>query len=639
LADAVGAKPEAENEIDVELLVQWFEDSQESTEDARKASERNRDYYDGKQLTSAEKKKLRERGQPDIILNRIQPKIDYLLGFEAASRTDPRAFPRNPQDEDASEAATDAIRFLSAKTELDQKNSAAWEHMLIEGYGGIELIYNKENNEIDATEWAWDRLFYDPHSRKHDFSDARYLGGVVWMDEDDARRKWPDSEDIINDTTASATMDRTYDDRPSWQNWTQGKGRKRVRICQIYYKDGHQWKWCVFTKGGKLDGGDVPFVDAKGMSWCPLLMQSAYVDRDNNRYGLVNIMIGPQDEVNKRRSKALHLLTMRQTLGEDGSVEDVNAVKTELAKPDGHVVVNPGFRFELLNTNDMAQGHLSLLQEAKQEIELIGPNSAMLGTQDGAPSGRAILANQQGGQTELTRLLDRHRHLKRRVYEHMWDMVRQYKGEEWWVRVTDNENNVKFVGLNRPVTMGEELTTRIVDSMLQQGMDEQQAQQAAQQRIQQLIQSGQINPMELEQVVRTENQPTEMDMDITLEEAPNVANVQEEQFKTLAELAGAGIAFPPEVYIRASSLRNKDELLEIIGSQNQAQSSPMDDAVLQKTLAEVEEIKAATATKKAELPKHAAAAMKTMAEAEQVGADQLQPAGVPFDQQTGLPVQ
>lgn len=65
----------------------------------------------------------------------------------------------------------------------------------------------------------------------------------------------------------------------------------------------------------------------------------------------------------------------------------------------------------------------------------------------------------------------------------------------------------------------------------------------------------------LAQVIRTENQPTEMYMDITIEEVPDTANVQEEQFQALIQLAPA-VTFPPTVYLKASSLRNKDELLQ-----------------------------------------------------------------------------
>ena len=50
---APGAPPEPPG-LPLETLVQWFEDAEESSNTARAASERDRDYYDNKQLTAAE---------------------------------------------------------------------------------------------------------------------------------------------------------------------------------------------------------------------------------------------------------------------------------------------------------------------------------------------------------------------------------------------------------------------------------------------------------------------------------------------------------------------------------------------------------------------------------------------------------
>lgn len=587
-----GATPDGveynESRTPLETLVSWVEDAEEATDAARKAAERDRDYYDGKQLTAKEKAQLRKRGQPDVVINRIKPKIDYLCGFEAANRTDPRAFPRTPQDEEAAEAATDALRYVKDKTDLDIAFSGVWQNMLIDGFGGIELVIEPAANgesEIGVKHWEWDRLFYDPHSRKLDFSDARYLGGYVWMDEEEAKETWPNAAEVIETTATSESFSTTYEDRPRWKTWVSGKTRKRVRIVQMYHREGGRWMYCVFAKGGKLESMPVPFVDQDGQSWCPLLLQSAYVDRENNRYGLVRMLIDVQDEINKRRSKALHRLTQNQVLTEEGSVRDVDAAKIELAKPDGWVQIAPGFRFELLNKSEQLAGELQLLQESKNEIEMMGPNAAMTGRDQDAPSGRAILANQQSGQTEITLLLDRHRHLKRRSYQRIWDLIRQYKKAEWWVRVTDAEKNVKFVGLNRPVTVREELVKRLQSQGAQP--------QEAEAMVAQIEQDPMRAPM-LSQVVRVENQPTEMWMDITIEEVPDAANVQEEQFQALVKLAPA-VVFPPTVYLKASSLRNKDELLqELEGAQQTpeqaAKQQVVEELQIKKATAEVEKI-------------------------------------------------
>jgi hypothetical protein len=610
----------------VAKLVEFFEQSEEATEEARKLSEQCRDYYDGKQLTASEKKALQDRGQPDIVINRIQAKIDYLVGYEASNRTDPRAYPRNPTDEDAAEAATDALRYVEDKTQLDQKFTTAWEHMLVEGYGGIELTVDERSGEIDCVEWDWDRLFYDPHSRKPDFSDARYVGGVIWMDAEDAKSKWPDAKAVeaIEWTLNENTISRTYDDRP-WEKWVSGKTRKRVRIVQMYHRKGEQWKWCIFTKGGKLEGGDVPFVDQDGRSWCPMMLQSAYIDRDNRRYGLVKTMIGPQDEINKRRSKALHMLTVKQISLERGAVDDVDMLRTEAAKPDGVIERNPGFELEIIRDDANISGHLQLLQEAKNEIELIGPNAAMLGKQGGGdPSGRAILANQQGGQTEISRLMDRHRSLKRRTFIGIWNLIRQYKNEEWWIRVTDDEKNVEFVGFNRPVTMGEQLGK----DMEKKGIPPDQIAEALKQAM-----ADPMRAQAMTQQVGMENVPAQMHMDITIEEVPDVANLAAEQFQGLVELARAGVQLPPKAYVKASNLRNKSEILEEMESADnpaaQQQQAEAAAAQMQEMIAKIDKLVAETEKIRAEAAKTATEADMMAMPLNQITMPQIMPAGGP----------
>ncbi|WP_148301857.1 hypothetical protein [Sneathiella glossodoripedis] len=276
-------------------------------------------------------------------------------------------------------------------------------------------------------------------------------------------------------------------------------------------------------------------------------LRSAYVDRDNNRYGVVREMISPQDEINKRRSKLLHFLNQRQTMGDEGAV-DVRKAKSELAKPDGHVVINPNMRFEVLKNDDQVVGQFNLLQEAKQEIDLMGPNASMMGKGDkGAESGRAIIAQQQGGYIELATLLDGYRMWKQEVYEMIWHLVQQFWTKEKWVRVTDDENNVKFVGLNQPIPIGElqGYPKEVIEQypMLQQP-------------------SGEIR-----------NKVAEIDVDIIIEDAPDTITIQHEQFQELVGLVQAGVQFPPTLLIEASQLRNKQRLIEQLnGGDEEAQA-------------------------------------------------------------------
>jgi hypothetical protein len=558
-AAAVGERADDDH---LAQLISDFEAAEEASRNARAEAEHSRDYYDGLQLTAAERAELEKRGQPPIVINRIKRKIDYLLGHERATRTDPRAYPRTQQHEGAAEAATDALRYTCDQQVFDVKRSAVWENMMVEGFGGVEVtaeVNSKGEVNPKITQVPWDRLFFDPHSRRPDFSDARFLGIVIWQDEDEAIEAWPEAAGIISGMIDnSSSISDTYDDRPRDGLWCD-KRRRRIRVVQMYYLSRGTWHLCFFTKGGLLRPSEpVPFLDDEGRSECPLILQSAYIDRDNDRYGVVREMIGPQDEINKRRSKALHLISVRQTLGEQGAVSDVAAMKREMAKPDGHVEVAPGMRFEKLDTSDMALAQFNLLQESKQEIDLIGPNAAMTGKDDKAPSGRAILASQQGGTIELGPLSDNLRQWQMRVFRQLWNRIRQFWDKEKWIRVTDDEEKLKWVGLNEPITLRKQLET---DPAKQQEI--QQLRQNVEQTQPHMLQQFDMElNAALDQVIEIRNQVAEMDVDISLLDAPDTVTLMAEQFEQLANMASHGVPIPPDVLIEASSLRNKKQLLE-----------------------------------------------------------------------------
>ena len=545
---------------DVSRFVQMFEESETMTQTARLEAERARDYKDGKQITAEESAALRKRRQPEIVINRVRRKISWLVGLEVKQRTDPKAFPRTPDDEQGADAATDALRFVADNTRFDKHRTAVWENMLVEGYGGVEVIHKQTQRgvEVVVNRYAWDRLFYDPYSFEADFSDARYLGAVVWMDRAELESNFPGKKDVVKQVAEEAANHETYDDKPRHGLWYDGK-RNRVRVVLLWYKEGETWHWCQFIQKDKLDGGTSPYVDDEGESVCPLIMQSLYVGRNNDRYGVVRDMFGPQDEINKRRSKALHLLNVRQARVSP-STTNRTQISRELAKPDG-VVEAEKDDFDILPTGDMAQGQAVLLEEAKNEIDLMGANAALEGETSNSTSGRAVLARQQGGMIEIAPEIDQLQHFTQRVYEAFWNRIKQFWTEEKWVRVTDDENAPRFIGLNRPILFGEVLG--------------QQPPEVAAMVAQQLLLVP--NDPRLSEVVGIENDVKKLGIDIILEEVPDRITLAGETFEALAKY---GPVLPPQVLIEADPTlpsKKKQKLLELL-EQAQAQPNPSEQS-------------------------------------------------------------
>jgi hypothetical protein len=225
----------------------------EVTSDARSLSERCRDYYDGKQWTEAQIKELKRRKQAPIVNNRIKVKHNGLLGLTSLRKSDPKAFPRNQEhDSGAAEACTDGLRYAADKATLNNTLLQAANNYFCEGYCGVNVtVETNPKGEIDVIvdHIPWDRIFFDPYSRKNDFNDSRDKGYLMWMDEDDILDTFPDADETALSGEELQT-DGTYDDKPVW---FKKMGKRRRHLVATHYTR-RKGKWCLsfYTGAGFL---------------------------------------------------------------------------------------------------------------------------------------------------------------------------------------------------------------------------------------------------------------------------------------------------------------------------------------------------------------------------------------------------
>lgn len=548
-----------------ERCSQRFDDFVNYTQDERKRAENRRDYRDLKQWTEDQAEILRNRDQAPVVIDFFAKKVDALMGVEINRRTDPKAYPRTPEHEQAAEAITDALRYVEETTHFDALGTEVFEEKIVEGYAGaVTDVQQNAKGEWDVVVLLahWDRVYFDPHSREKDFSDSTYFGITTWLDIADAVDMFPDHADDLENYIGSTSMEDTaFDDRPV--EWVDRR-RKRVRINQEWYLESGKWMLVYYCDDMTLREPAVShLLDADGQPCCPLELESDYIDRQNNRYGYTQRFVDPQDEINHRRSKALHMLSSAQVIAEAGAVKDRETVSKELRKAQGYIEVGPGKKFEIDRNIEMGQAQLAFYNEAKAEMEADGVNPELAGRTDGAISGRAFMARQQGGITQLAHIYSRHSDWKKRVYRQMWARIRQFWTAEKWVRVTDNDDAVRWVGLNIPVTQ--------IEKMIEQktGMDLAQIRRQYGAEMQQYIQRD----PRMGAIVETRNNVAEIDVDIIIDEAEDSVTMQHEQFDTLAQLLSTPV--PPamlKALVELSSLRNKKKFLDALeGDEQQKQ--------------------------------------------------------------------
>lgn len=508
------------------------EDFLTQTADARWLSERCRDYKDHKQWTETEKARLRARNQAPIQVNRIKPKVEAMKGIIISRKTDPRAVPRTPKHAEAAEAATDALRYIADNNKFDDIKLEVAENMIIEGYGAaiIEVQNNGRDNEVVVINIPWDRYYFDFYSRKLDFTDKRWDGIVLWMDAEEVMELFNLSEkkveSLFNEGDFS-DFDDTYEDRPQWADSKQ----RRIRICQHFFIHKGVWQLSYFSNNEWLiEPQPSPYLDEFGTPMNPIEAQAANIDRENNRFGEVVYWLDLQDEINHRRSKFLHLLNNRQTMARTGAVQDIDQMKRELSKPDGHVEYN-GEKgdFDIIPNGDMKNGQFELYQDGKRELDAVSVNAQLSGERQGDLSGAAIGKLQQAGLNELSSFYNGLSSWEIRMYRQKWARVKQFWTDEKWIRVTDDNSVLRFVGLNQKVSVQRLLQERISDESLNPEIRQQSSDTFREM-------TANRDPR-LNQLVETRNPIAELDMDIIIDISFDSVNIQEEQFDSLLKIA------------------------------------------------------------------------------------------------------
>lgn len=521
-------------------LRRMFDDYRSNTEVYRQQALIDIDFYDGKQFTVDERRALAERGQPDTYINRYRTAINGTLGVIIKSRADPRAWPRTPNDENSADVATDVLRYIADYNRFKSMKSDLFWDMLVPGTCAVITELEQKSKRVKWTQIRWEEFFIDPRSRRWDGKDARYMGIAKWMYAEDVAACYPEhAQDLDNamSTGVPGIIDESFQDRPIYQGWLDRRN-KRIMLVEVYYRIGDDWFRSCYYAGGILEEGPSYYRNEDGDLMNPIECCSAYMSRENERYGVGRDMRPIQEEINKRRSKLLHLLNTAQIQADDPAAIDVDAdtARIEAARPDGVIP----YGWKRVPLTDMTAGQTALLAEAKSELERFGPNPAILGRQGADASGRAVLARQQAGLTELAVIFDRFDDFELRCYRAAWNCVKQFWKDPMWIRVTDDENSPKFVSINEPITH------------TATGPD------------------GQM----IHTVLGYKNSMAELDVDIILDTEPETANIMSEMFRDLIQVISANPLYaqqvPFELLIELSPLPRKKMILDTLKAKQQS---------------------------------------------------------------------
>jgi hypothetical protein len=412
-----------------------------------------RRYDSGDQWTKEEIRKLKERGQPVVTVNLMHPKYNAVVGITERLRQDPKCYPRTPQHQQGADLATAVLRFALDSNDWKGKHPRVARFGAVDAIAGIE--YDLEPGDHGDPDVRMhivypDTFFYDPRSFDEGFTDARFMGVSKWADPEQVKEIFPDKADEI-DSLIEQGSDLTQDsDREIiWANSTQ----KRVRLVDHWYITHGEWRWCVYIANTKMDEGKSPYTDERGKTFPKYRMFSASIDQDGDRYGFHRQWKDNQDAYNHDRSRMMHQLNSRRIRSTKGMVDDVEVARREEARADGWIELNPvpGGQYIADDQRQMAdmRAFMEIMNDSRNMIENFGPNLALLGQGLQDSSGRAIALLQQAGMSQLGPYISALKNWKIRVYRDLLNIIQQHWTAERWIRVTDDDNLPQFFQINK----------------------------------------------------------------------------------------------------------------------------------------------------------------------------------------------
>lgn len=434
------------------------------------------------------------------------------------------------------------------------------------------MTLDEETNEITAEKICYDRFFYDPRSQKMDFSDARWLGYHEWMDDEVAKSRYSDPEAqrlIESSFDGLYSSDEGYEDKP-YGIYAQ-KERNRVRVVVIYYRLGSgEWMVAHFTGAGILYEDLSPWPGKRGNA-AAIIVNAVYRDREGRPYGPIRDWISPQNELNQRKSRSLHLLADRRTWGVGGWTEDEDRAKEALARPDGHIRVNGplGTTWGLIDSTAEVQGNFELLQQAIADIELGGQYISGDRQRASDQSGVALERLQMAGLAQDAPFFRARKAFKLAVYRRFWFMAKKFWQGPKALPILTEDGPVQFLKINQPVG---------------------------------------IDPVSGQPIVQ--NPISQIDVDFIIDTGPEMITLPQQDYEMIKEIAQVLVNYPPQVamvLVEASPLKSsrKQAILSMI---QQSQQAPPPDPL-------------AVATVQADVRLKGAQTVKTIAEAEKIGAE------------------
>lgn len=458
-------------------------------------------YREGEQWTAAEKAELEKRHQPDTVNNQISVVVNRLVGDLVNQKFRVGFVGRNQEpDEGLGNALSDLLMHVRQSNDLEFEERDMAEDGFTGGMGVLDMSISfddMDQPEIKVRNEDPLIVFPDPDSRRYDWNeDARFVARAKWWSIDEAAETYPQAEkDLRSAVGVGAQGDGSSSGQLGNVDAFKGeryvdKDNERIRLIEVQYKKYERERVLLLSDGTSHPLPEeakakeiIKLAKAQGLTgrmlsrlktticvgvyaagvllehketdhkYFSLVPYFAYRRKTGEPYSLVTLALSMQDAINKRESKALHLLNTNQTIYEKSAIDDPNKLAEEKAKPDGNIELRDGAlaqqRFMFKENLELAASQFNMHQRAQADLYSIVGMDQRMGQQTGEiRSGSGLQKKYAEASKPVATLFDNIRRTRKIFARVALDLIQKYYTGEKIVMVTDDQNASQVVGIN-----------------------------------------------------------------------------------------------------------------------------------------------------------------------------------------------
>lgn len=471
----------------------------------RMEMERDEAFKDHDQWSAEELESLAERGQTALVYNVASTTINWLVGTERRSRMDWHILPRNKEGAESAERKTEMMKYIGDVNHSYMAYSRAFADTATAGLSWLEGGINDSGTDMPIYERyeSWRNLFCDSTFQEMDASDSRYMFRAKWADVDMATALWPKRKGVILQATdAQYLLGQSLhpmgdDPLDSQEEAVQQPGvlystgrsvyqRRRVRLIEAWFRvpmdvqilKGGEFAGEIYDEQSEGHRNQVEkelaqIVPKRRMRMHCALMTTAGLltlrtspyrhdqfpftpvigyrrKKDGAFYGVMRGLRDPQRDLNARAAKLLHILATKRAFVPQGSVEDIETFREEVARPDSVVEYDPTKgKPEVFTDLEQVGGHMNMMDVDINMIQRVGGvTDENLGRSTNATSGKAIVAKQDQGALATAELFDNLRFARMKHGEKLMVLMEQFLTGKMEFRTVNERGRPAFHTVN-----------------------------------------------------------------------------------------------------------------------------------------------------------------------------------------------